>query len=113
MGLDRRFHEYFKALDRSGGRDRCYLCQRTPADVKLFFGFDEDGTPLDADEHGLEDVVLENLDVMSYRGLRPTCAVCQLNLDAITLLGEQAVLRRLYSEMTDRRDELWPQGDNE
>jgi len=53
MGTSERFDEYFSALDRAGGEDRCYLCRRTGADVKLFFGFDEDGTPLDASEHGL------------------------------------------------------------
>ena len=54
MGLDDRFHEYFRALDRAGDEDRCYLCRRTPAEVKQFFGFDEDGTPLEAEEHGIE-----------------------------------------------------------
>lgn len=107
MGLDQRFHEYFKALDRAGGRDRCYLCLRTPAEVKLFFGFDEDGTPLEAEEHGLEDVVLESLDVMSYRGLRPVCAVCQLNMDALQLIGEQDVLEKLHEQMIESRDDLW------
>ena len=29
------------ALDRAGQKDRCYPCRRTPAEVKLFFGFDE------------------------------------------------------------------------
>ncbi len=108
MGLDERFHEYFRALDRAGGEDRCYLCRRTPAEVKLFFGFDEDGTPLEAEELGLEDVVLEKQDVMSYRGMRPVCAVCQLNLDAIFLLGEDEVLRRVMEEMVAKRDDLWP-----
>jgi len=108
MGISERFDEYFAALDRAGGEDRCYLCRRTPADVKLFFGFDEDGTPLDAEEHGLEDIVLEKQDVMSYRGVRPVCAVCQLNLDAIFALGETAVIGRLLREMEAKRDELWP-----
>ena len=108
MGLDERFHEYFRALDRAGGEDRCYLCRRTPAEVKLFFGFDEDGTPLEAEELGLEDVVLEKQDVMSYRGMRPVCAVCQLNHDAIFLLGEDEVLRRVMEEMVAKRDDLWP-----
>ena len=110
MGLDDRFQEYFRALDRAGGQDRCYLCRRTPAEVKLFFGFDEDGTPIDAEEHGLEDVVLEKLDVMSYLGLRPVCAVCQLNADTIFLLGEHEVLRRVIEELETRRDDLWPDG---
>ena len=113
MGLDQRFYEYFQALDRSGGRDRCYLCHRTAADVKLFFGFHEDGTPLEAEEHGIEDVVLEKQDVMSYRGLRPVCAVCQLNLDAIFLLGEEEILKLVQREMVERRDELWPLDESE
>jgi len=108
MAIDDRFQEYFSALDRAGGQDRCYLCRRTAAEVKLFFGFDEDGTPIDAAEHGLEDVVLERLDVMSYRGLRPICAVCQLNADAIFLLGEHEVLRLVMEELETRRDALWP-----
>jgi hypothetical protein len=40
MGVDGSFQDYFAALDRAGGEDRCYLCRRTPADVKAFFGFD-------------------------------------------------------------------------
>ena len=36
MSISESFHEYFAALDRSGGEDRCYLCRRTGADVKLF-----------------------------------------------------------------------------
>ena len=113
MGLDQRFHEYFRALDRSGGRDHCYLCRRTAAEVKNFFGFDEDGTPLEAEEHALEDVVLGKQDVMSYRGLRPVCAVCQLNLDAIFFIGENEILNRVQQEMIEQRDELWPPGTSE
>ena len=109
MTLHDHFQEYFQALDRAGGEDRCYLCRRTPAEVKYFFGFDEDGTPLEAEEHGIEDVVLEQQDVMSYRGLRPVCAVCQLNLDAIVLLGENDVLRKVQDEMESKRDDLWPE----
>ena len=45
---------------------------------------------------------------MSYRGLRPVCAVCQLNFDAIFALGEHEVLHRLLREMEERRDRLWP-----
>ena len=108
MSLDRRFQEYFAALDRSGNEDRCYLCRRTPADVKAFFGFDEDGVPIDADVFGLEDVVMEKLDIMSYSGLRPVCAVCQLNLDAIFLLGEHDTLRLVLRQMEEQRDRLWP-----
>ena len=108
MGLDERFYEYFRALDRAGGDDRCYLCRRTPAEVKSFFGFDEDGTPFDAEELGLEDVVLARQDVMSYRGIRPTCAVCQLNMDAILALEERKVLDRVLDEMADGRERLWP-----
>ena len=108
MALDERFQEYFQALDRARGEDRCYLCRRTPADVKRFFGFEEDGVPLAAAEHGLEDIVLQELDIMSYRGMRPVCAICQLNLDAIFALGEHAILGRVLREMEHRRDELWP-----
>jgi hypothetical protein len=107
-GLDERFQEYFAALERAGNRDRCFLCRRTPADVKRFFGFDEDGVPLAAAEYALEDVALEATDIMSYRGARPVCAVCQLNLDAIFLLGEHAVLRQMLEQMEHRREELWP-----
>jgi hypothetical protein len=107
MGISDHFNEYFGALDRAGGEDRCYLCRRTSADVKQFFGFDEDGTPLEAAELGLEDVVLDKQDVMSYRGLRPVCAVCQLNLDAIFAVGGQETLARVLKEMETRRDELW------
>lgn len=110
MALDKRFQEYFDALDRSRGEDRCYLCRRTSADVKQFFGFAEDGTPLEAEVHGIEDVVLQELDVMSYLGLRPVCAVCQLNLDAVFALGEHDVLRRVLAEMEQFRDRLWPRG---
>ena len=108
MSIDHRFHEYFSALERAGGQDRCFLCRRTPADVKAFFGFHEDGTPIDADSYGLEDVVLSELDVMSYRGARPVCAVCQLNLDAVELAGERELLTEVLRQMLDRRDELWP-----
>ena len=108
MPIDERFQEDFDALDRAGNEDRCRLCRRTPADVKAFFGFDEDGVPFDADVFGLEDVVLEQLDVMSYRGIRPVCAVCQLNLDAIFMLGEHETLRALLEQMEKHRDDLWP-----
>ena len=111
MALDKRFHEYFAALDRSGNEDRCYLCRRSPADVKAFFGFDEDGLPFDADEFGIEDVVLEKLDIMSYRALRPVCAVCQLNYDAIFMMNDHATVQRLLKQMEEQRDELWPAED--
>lgn len=108
MSLDKRFQEYFDALDRSGDEDRCYLCRRTPADVKRFFGFHEDGTPIDPEQYGIEDVVLERLDIMSYAGTRPVCAVCQLNFDAIFLSGDRDTLDRVLDEMRDERDRLWP-----
>jgi hypothetical protein len=112
MSIDDRFHEYFAALDRAGNEDRCFLCRRTPADVKQFFGFNEDGTPLDAEELGLEDVVLTSLDIMSYRGTRPVCAVCQLNLDTIFLAENgHAVLRRVLHEMEHERERLWEPDD--
>ena len=107
MSLDERFQEYFDALDKSGS-DRCYLCRRTPADVKRFFGFHEDGTPLDAERFGIEHVDLGGLDVMSYIGTRPICATCQLNLDTIFLAEEGPVLLRLLREAKEQRDELWP-----
>ncbi len=108
MAIDERFYEYFAALDRTGNRDHCYLCRRTPAEVKRFFGFDEAGVPLHAQQYGLEDVVLEQADIMSYRGVRPVCAVCQLNFDALFLLGEDALVRELVAEMQERREHLWP-----
>jgi hypothetical protein len=108
MALEQKFHEYFAGLERAGNKDRCYLCCRTPAEVKRFFGFAEDGTPLDAAEYGIEDVVLDELDVMSYRGVRPVCAVCQLNFDGISLLGEHGVVRELHAEMEHARERLWP-----
>ena len=107
-GLDKEFQEYFEALDRSRGQDRCYICRRTPAEVKVFFGFDEDGVPLEAQEYGIEDVVFEKTDIMSYRGFRPICAVCQLNFDAIFMLDEHETLMRVLDEVENRRDKLWP-----
>jgi hypothetical protein len=106
--IDDRFQEYFAALDRAAGADHCYLCRRTSKEVKAFFGFQEDGTPLHASELGLEDVALKDADIMSYRGVRPVCAVCQLNCDALFMLGEHAVLAQLLSEMENRREHLWP-----
>jgi len=106
--IDERFQEYFSALDRSGQKDRCFLCRRTPAEVKFFFGFDEDGVPLKAGDFGLEDVALQDTDIMSYRGERPVCAVCQLNFDTMFALDEHDVLRRLLDEMEHHRDHLWP-----
>jgi len=109
MALEEQFGEYFAALDRSGDKDRCYLCCRSPAEVKRFFGFAEDGTPLEAEEYGLEDVVMADLDVMSYSGLRPVCAVCQLNFDALFLLGDyEKTLPRVLDQMKNQRDRLWP-----
>lgn len=108
MTVDDRFQEYFAALDRSGHEDHCFLCRRTAAEVKRFFGFGEDGVPLEARRHGLEDVVLAETDIMSYRGLRPVCAVCQLNLDAIFLLEQHEVLKAVLREMEERREDLWP-----
>ena len=105
--LDDKFQEYFASLDKAGD-DRCYLCRRTPADVKAFFGFAEDGTPLNADEYGIEDVVLYKLDIMSYVGSRPICAVCQLNFDTIFAAGDHEVLDRVLREIEHERDRLWP-----
>ena len=40
------------------------------------------------------------LDIMSYRGTRPICAVCQLNLDTILLHDEgRELLRPLEGEL--------------
>lgn len=112
MGIVQRFLEYFAALDRTGNEDRCFLCRRTPAEVKRFFGFHEDGTPIEAADYGLEDVVLApRVDVMSYRGHRPVCAVCQLNFDSIFLLGQHETLKRVLEEMEHRREALWPDGE--
>jgi hypothetical protein len=108
MALDDKFQEYFSALDRAGGEDRCYLCRRTAKEVKHFFGFDEDGEPFDIELFGLEDVRLNDVDIISYRGRRPVCAICQLNLDTITALGEADVITHLLHEMTTKRDHLWP-----
>jgi hypothetical protein len=112
MSLDSHFHEYSAALDRAGNEDRCFLCRRSPAEVKLFFGFLEDGTPIDAEAHGIEDIVLTSLDIMSYRGSRPVCAVCQLNLDTIFLAENgHAVLRRVLYEIEHERERLWTRED--
>jgi hypothetical protein len=106
--LHERFQEYFSALDRSGQEDRCYVCRRTCAEVKLFLGFNEDGLPVEADEYGIEDITILDGDIMSYRGIRPVCAVCQLNFDTLFALGEQAVIQQLLAEMERCRDDLWP-----
>lgn len=108
MSLDRRFQDYFAALDRAGHGDRCFLCRRTPAEVKQFFGFREDGTPIDAARYGIEDVVLDRLDIVSYSGARPVCAVCQLNLDSLLLSGDRDTLFAVLREMEEQRDKLWP-----
>ena len=109
MSLDRQFQHYFQALERAGNEDRCFLCRRSPSEVKAFFGFHEDGTPIDADKYGIEDVVLEpELDIMSYRGTRPICSVCQLNLDSILLAEDgQELLKKLLWEMEHERERLW------
>ncbi|MDP6519190.1 MAG: hypothetical protein QF724_05065 [Planctomycetota bacterium] len=107
-GLDREFQDYFGAIDRAGGEDRCFLCRRTPSEVKAFFGFGEDGVPLEAAKHGLEDVDFNASDIMSYQGARPVCAVCQLNLDAACALGEQGAYLELLRQMEAERDHLWP-----
>jgi len=109
MGLDKAFDEYFSALDQVGGhKDRCFLCRRSPKEVKAFFGFHEDGTPIDADHYGIEDIALEELDIMSYRGTRPVCAVCQLNYDVIFMAGGHGVLRQVLREVEFKRERLWP-----
>ena len=109
MALDKQFQEYFQAVDRAGGDDRCFLCRRSPAEVKAFFGFHEDGTPIEAEHYGIEDVVLDpRLDIMSYRGTRPVCAVCQLNFDAIFLSKDgRSILARVLHEIEKEEDRLW------
>ena len=109
MTLDKEFHQYFQALERAGNEDRCFLCRRSPAEVKSFFGFHEDGTPIDADQYGIEDVVIDpKLDIMSYRGTRPVCAVCQLNYDTIFMAkAGKAILGRVLREIEEESDKLW------
>jgi len=109
MTLDRQFQQYFAALERAGNEDRCFLCRRTPAEVKAFFGFNEDGTPIEPERYGIEDVVLDpHVDIMSYRGTRPVCAVCQLNLDALLLTEDGATtLRQILWELEHERERLW------
>jgi hypothetical protein len=106
--LHERFQEYFAALDRNRQQDRCYICLRTGAEVKLFLGFNEDGLPVDAAEYGIEDITILDGDIMSYRGPRPVCAVCQLNVDMIQALDEGEVLREVLKAMETHREELWP-----
>ncbi|MEX1024453.1 MAG: hypothetical protein WD226_05185 [Planctomycetota bacterium] len=115
MPLDDSFQQYFDALDRAGDSDRCFLCRRTPAEVKAFFGFHEDGTPIDAGEKGLEDIALDvPTDIMSYRGARPVCAACQLNFDGIFLASNGlVVLASLLRQMEHERDVLWPSEDDD
>ena len=110
MSLDKDFQAYFAALDRAGNEDRCFLCRRSPAEVKTFFGFHEDGTPIAADTYGIEDVVLDpTLDIMSYHGTRPVCAVCQLNYETIFLASNgRGVLGQVLREIEQERDRLWP-----
>jgi hypothetical protein len=109
MTLDHQFQQYFEALERAGNEDRCFLCRRSPADVKAFFGFHEDGTPIDPSKYGIEDVVLDpTLDIMSYSGTRPLCSVCQLNFDTILLADNgREVLARVLRELEHERDKLW------
>jgi hypothetical protein len=109
MSIDKSFQDYFSALDRAQGSDRCYICRRSPADVKLFFGFHEDGTPIDADRYGIEHVDIGKLDIMSYQGERPVCAVCQLNMEALFLMDEGPVLLRLLRQIKEERESLWPE----
>ena len=110
MTLDKEFQAYFAALEKVGNEDRCFLCRRSPADVKTFFGFHEDGTPIDPERYGIEDVVLDpKLDIMSYSGARPVCAVCQLNFDTIFMAENgRGVLREVLREVEDEREKLWP-----
>ncbi len=110
MSLDREFQQYFETLDRVGNEDRCFLCRRSPAEVKGFFGFHEDGTPIDADQYGIEDVVIDpQLDIMSYCGERPICAICQLNFDAILMAQNgKDLLYKILRQIEYERERLWP-----
>jgi hypothetical protein len=45
---------------------------------------------------------------MSYRGRRPVCAICQLNVDTISALDESDVLSHVLDEMKTKREHLWP-----
>jgi len=109
MSLDKKFQQYFQSLEKTGNQDLCFLCRRSPAEVKRFFGFHEDGTPIDADRYGIEDVVLEQgVDIMSYAGTRPVCAVCQLNHDTILMAQNGAALRRkILEELEHDSERLW------
>ena len=111
MSLDKKFQQYFHSLEKTGNRDVCFLCRRSPAEVKRFFGFHEDGTPIDADRYGIEDVVLdERVDIMSYAGLRPVCAVCQLNHDTILMAENGESLRQeILRELEVDSERLWAQ----
>ena len=109
--MDKEFHQYFDALHRAGGEDRCYLCRRTSSEAKTFFGFDAAGVPIDADTSGLEDVVLETTAIMSYRGPRTVCAVCQLNFEMLYMAGDAEHLDKLLREVREERDRLWPRAE--
>ena len=37
MSLEKEFQQYFAALERAGNEDVCFLCRRSPAEVKRFF----------------------------------------------------------------------------
>ena len=63
---------------------------------------------LDADLYGIEHVDIGEIDIMSYRGRRPICAICQLNVDAISAVDEGDVLNHVIEEMKVRREHLWP-----
>jgi hypothetical protein len=110
MAIEERFQEYFAALDRSGDKDRCYVCCRTPAEVKAFFGFHEDGTPIDAEAYGIEDVVLAagaGRDELPRPppDLRGVPAQRRRDLS----LRRSAGLNDVLDEMHERREELWPE----
>ena len=52
--------------------------------------------------------MLGTLDIMSYRGVRPVCAVCQLNFEAIFLAENgHGVLREVLRQVEHERDQLW------
>lgn len=108
MSLQRDFDQDF--VFAGHGLHRCYLCCRAPAEVKRFFGFDQDGEPVDAEAHGIENVMLERLDIMSQAGPHPVYAACHLNTDTISILGEDHALRELGRWIREERGRLGPPG---
>ncbi len=108
MAIDQSFHDYFVSARSRGRRGPLLPVPAHTGRGQVVFGFGEDGTPLNSEKFGIEDITLERQDVMSYLGLRPVCAVCQLNHDALFAMGEHEVLERVAREMEHKREDLWP-----